>query len=195
MKLKFFVLIVILSVFFGIVAVDAVEVGSGPMHTELAPSICPDSARSSKTILDVLNEDIRFSKFKNYAELEELTANLSEENAITVFAPVNEAYETLSNDEKENLTVESLILDGCLELENMKEKTSFESLDGQLIEIDHRSDKIYFNDAEVIIPGIVCMNGVIYGIDRVPQSITSGNYGTASTEVVSGETHPALAER
>jgi|AGTN01.1.fsa_nt_gi Secreted and surface protein containing fasciclin-like repeats len=133
------------------------------------------TAEKSKDVLRTAGEDGSFTLFTKAATETGLDAVLSGAKEITVFAPVDEAFEPLSAEERLLLfeDAEKLrnlllyhIVPGHLSIAEVMGLTSVRTLGGQALTIN-ACDGFTIEDANVVKADIACANGIIHGIDRI----------------------------
>ncbi len=130
-----------------------------------------------QTITATLSTDERFSLFSGALTKTGLNAVLSGSGPFTVCAPTNEAFRRLSpgafdvlmQDPEGQMTrvLQYHILFGMLVQRDLKKLNFPKTRLGTTVEINERTGIVVINAAEVIIPDILCSNGVIHGIDAV----------------------------
>jgi uncharacterized surface protein with fasciclin (FAS1) repeats len=186
---------IVIAAYLGIMTSSAVQTVSGPLETAPAPLNCPDSSRASMTIMDMLNNDSNFADFKNFILSAGMAKDLQKEGSFTVFIPTNNAFNNLSNGDKKelaqnNVTLRNLlrfhIIEGCLKTDFINGKMAIENLYGGSLKIERSSEGISVNGANLVIPDIICSNGIIHGIDTVLIPTTSGIQRKGETKEVKG---------
>lgn len=133
------------------------------------------TAEKIKNILRTVEEDGSFTLFAKAARETGLDAVLSGAKEITVFAPVDEAFEPLSAEERlllfedaenlRNLLVYHIV-PGHLSIAEVMGLTSARTLGGQVLTIN-ACDGFTIDGANVVKADIACSNGMIHGIDRI----------------------------
>lgn len=123
------------------------------------------------TIAEILAGDARFTTLVDLVIRADLLASLEGEEALTVFAPTNEAFEILLSQRSEVAISDELlkniilyhIAEGRVALENGKEVLM---LNGDTVLLTVTEEEVKVNDAN-ILEEICAENGVIYVIDAV----------------------------
>jgi uncharacterized surface protein with fasciclin (FAS1) repeats len=197
MGMKNKIIFLIIASCLGIMLSDAVYTGGGPLETTPAPLNCPDSSRASTTIMDKLNSDSRFADFKDFILSAGMAEDISKEGSFTLFVPTNNAFNNLSNTAKKELSqnngklinmLKFHIIEGCLKTDYINGAMAIENLYGGTLEIERSSEGISVNSANIVIPDIICSNGVIHGIDTVLIPTTLGIRRNGEIKEASGNT-------
>ena len=130
---------------------------------------------SEPTIVEVAQEDGRFTTLVAALEAADLAETLQGDGPFTVFAPTDDAFAALPDG-----TVEALLDDiptltdillyhvvaGQVPSSDVVDLSSADTLLGQPVVVN-ASDGVQINDANVIIPDVEASNGVIHVIDSV----------------------------
>jgi transforming growth factor-beta-induced protein len=176
-----------ISVMNGSVMIDAaeviiadIEVSNGVIHVIDAVLLPETEAEEAapQTIVDIAVADGRFTTLVAALQAGELVEALQGEGPFTVFAPTDEAFNTLPEG-----TVESLLLPenrsalqeillyhvvpGRVMASQVVEISEASTLAGQPIMIEVINGEVMIDDAKVIITDIEASNGVIHVIDAV----------------------------
>ncbi|MDT8897983.1 fasciclin domain-containing protein [Thermanaerothrix sp. 4228-RoL] len=162
-----------------------------PMPT--ATPVPPTATPAPQTIVDIAVADGRFSTLVAAVQAAGLVETLSGEGPFTVFAPTNDAFaklpkETLDNllkPENKDQLVKILtyhVVPGKVLASDVVKLSEAQTVAGEPITIKVEGDKVFINDAQVIITDIEASNGVIHVIDTVilPPSMTA----EAKTDIV-----------
>jgi transforming growth factor-beta-induced protein len=130
-----------------------------------------------QTITATLSTDERFRFFFEALTKTGLNAVLSGPGPFTACAPTNEAFRRLSpiafdavmQDPEGQMTrvLQYHILFGMLVQRDLNKLNFPKTRLGTTVEINERAGVVVINAAKVIIPDILCSNGVIHGIDAV----------------------------
>lgn len=155
-----------------------------PMPT--ATPVPPTATPAPQTIVDIAVADGRFSTLVAAVQAAGLVETLSGEGPFTVFAPTNDAFaklpkETLDNllkPENKDQLVKILtyhVVPGKVLASDVVKLSEAQTVAGEPITIKVEGDKVFINDAQVIITDIEASNGVIHVIDTVilPPSMTA----------------------
>lgn len=130
---------------------------------------------SEPTIVEVAQEDGRFTTLVTALEAADLAETLQGEGPFTVFAPTDDAFAALPDGTVEALlddvpTLTDILLyhvvEGQVPSSAVVDLSSAETLLGQPVVVN-TSDGVQINNAEVIIPDIEASNGVIHVVDSV----------------------------
>jgi uncharacterized surface protein with fasciclin (FAS1) repeats len=155
---------------------------------------------SEPTIVEVAQEDGRFTTLVAALEAADLAETLQGEGPFTVFAPTDDAFAALPEGTVEALlddipTLTDILLyhvvEGQVPSSTVVGLSSADTLLGQPVVVN-ASDGVRINDAEVIIPDIEASNGVIHVLDSVlmpPEgdivdtAVAAGSFETLVTAV------------
>nr|WP_321358690.1 fasciclin domain-containing protein [uncultured Draconibacterium sp.] len=135
-----------------------------------------DDDTSSSTVVEIAVSNPDFSILVEAVTKADLAGALSADGPFTVFAPTNDAFNTLFADlgvkGVEDLTAEQLmpiltyhVVSGNVMSSDLS-NTSVKTLNGEKIKVD-LSDGVKINDSNVIAADIKGKNGVIRVIDKV----------------------------
>jgi transforming growth factor-beta-induced protein len=136
----------------------------------------PEPTEAPKTIVDIAVADGRFTTLVAAVQAAGLAETLSGEGPFTVFAPTDDAFAKLPEG-----TVETLLKDipalkdillyhvvaGKVMAADVVKLTSADTALAKPVAIKVDMDKVYVNEAQVIITDIEASNGVIHVIDSV----------------------------
>lgn len=134
-----------------------------------------DPHQPGRTIADVLMTDDRFSILIDALEQAELLMLLRRAEPLTVFAPTNEAFELLGEDERGALfsDPERLrevlglhLVDGHYLADDLRTVEQVVTLDERMLPV-RSDDDIFIENALVIGEDVLADNGVIHLIDQV----------------------------
>ena len=142
----------------------------------VVPTEVPAPVEMPKTIVDIAVADGRFTTLVAAVQAAGLVETLSGEGPFTVFAPTDDAFAKLPAGTVEGLLADIPALTDILLYHVVSGKVmaadvvTLESADtvlGKPVSIKVDMDKVYVNDAQVIITDIEASNGVIHVIDAV----------------------------
>jgi uncharacterized surface protein with fasciclin (FAS1) repeats len=129
------------------------------------------------TIAETLATDSRFSRMAQAIRATGFETVLAGKGAFTVCAPTDEAFRRLQPElltafvedpqGKLLLLVQYHILYGSLSSSTLKKLNFPKTRLGTTVEITEVDGRVLFGGATIIIPDIVCSNGMIHGIERV----------------------------
>jgi uncharacterized surface protein with fasciclin (FAS1) repeats len=132
------------------------------------------------TILQALQEDENFSTLVSLLESTGLSEELSAAGDITVFAPTNEAFEALGEDQLTTLSEDTAALSEILQLHVMQgeypvldlsraEEGSLTSLSGEPYVIEQTASGLAVNDGDLVSTDVdnFYSNGVVHVISNV----------------------------
>ncbi len=177
MKLFRFVSVLLLVAIVAVACAPAAPAPAteAPKPTEM-PTEAPAMTEEPKTIVDIAVADGRFKTLVTALEAAELVEVLKGEGPFTVFAPTDEAFakipaETLNALLADKAKLSEVLLyhvvAGDVKAADVVKLTEAETASGKKVMIKVEGDKVFVNDAQVIITDIVASNGTIHVIDTV----------------------------
>lgn len=128
------------------------------------------------TIIDVASSNPDFSTLVTAIEAAGLVETLQGEGPFTVFAPTNEAFAAIPEEDLNALLAdpEALseillyhVVEGEVTAEQVVTLDSATTVQGGDVSITVEGDTVMVNDATVIMPDVMASNGVIHAIDTV----------------------------
>ena len=135
--------------------------------------------KDDKTVATVLKKDDRFSKFHKALRKADMKDALSDEGHYTVFAPTNEAFETVPNrvwsrwmdgEDEEGLRetlsyhiVEERVDSGDIDAT----ESNYRAMDGNTLRVSYQDNAFLVNSARVVEGDIDADNGIIHAVDTV----------------------------
>lgn len=147
--------------------------------SQATPAVEPSATpAASGDIVDVVKADRQFSTFTRAVEAAGLTSELEGREAMTVFAPTNEAFaalpagtlETLLKPENRAKLVALInyhVVPAAATSQQLAGRTvRATAINGQSLTIDGR-DGVKVNDARVTRADLRASNGVVHGVDKV----------------------------
>jgi transforming growth factor-beta-induced protein len=192
MRWNWIALLVILSLVLAACA-PAVETPAPAAQPTAAPTAEPtaEPTPAPQTIVDIAAADGRFTTLLAAAEAAGLVEALTGPGPLTVFAPTDEAFAKLPEGTLEALladpeTLKSILLyhvvDGKVMAADVAGLSSAPSLQGEEIAVKLDMDKVFVNEAQVLITDIEASNGVIHVIDSVilPPSLAAADQPAAA---------------
>lgn len=138
------------------------------------------------SVADILKQP-QFSKFRTFLEDNGLLSEIESSQALTVLAPVNEAWDKLEEGLKEKYARGEACIDMVLKHHLLpltlcmapthEGRLSTTDIVGELInlEMDNNGDIVIDNKSRIIYGDLVATNGVVHALDKVliPQSAKS----------------------
>ncbi|MDF1812912.1 MAG: CIA30 family protein [Verrucomicrobiales bacterium] len=132
----------------------------------------------TKQIIPTAVADGRFGTLKTALDTAGLTTFFQWDNALTVFAPTDEAFEKLPDGTLENLlkpenrkkliaVLSSHVCPGDIRLSETTKSKQIKSVEGTPVRITFSDGKAQANEANIINADVLCSDGVIHVIDRV----------------------------
>ncbi|RAJ95273.1 fasciclin domain-containing protein [Aliidiomarina maris] len=137
------------------------------------------SKHDDKTIVEVLNEKDRFSKFSEALEQADMKDKLNDSDSYTVFAPTNEAFERLpqgtweqwmEDDNRDQLReiLSYHIVEERVSVDDIGEaREEHASMQGEQLRVANAFGSFTVNTASVTHADIETENGYIHAIDTV----------------------------
>jgi len=152
-------------------AAPAVVPTAMPMNT-------PVPTEAPQTIVDIAVADGRFGTLVAAVQAAGLVETLSGEGPFTVFAPTDDAFaklpagtlEDLLKPENKQMLTDILlyhVVPGSVKAADVVSLTEAATALGKNVSVKVEGDKVYINDAMVIITDIVASNGIIHVVDTV----------------------------
>lgn len=157
-------------------------------------------------IVDTAVADGRFSTLAAALTAADLVETLKGEGPFTVFAPTDEAFaklpegtldELLKPENKQVLTdiLTYHVSAGALPAADVVEQTLIETVNGIPLQVKLDGDKVYINDAQVILTDVRASNGVIHVIDSVilppkdiiETAVADGRFTTLATALTAAD--------
>jgi len=143
--------------------------------------ILPQKAASASSSLDIIDTAVADGRFKTLAaaiKAAGLVETLKGTGPFTVFAPTDEAFSklpsgtinTLLKPENKQKLIDILtyhVISGSVKAADVIKLSSAKTVEGKEVTIKVQGDKVFVNDAQVIITDIQASNGVIHVIDTV----------------------------
>jgi transforming growth factor-beta-induced protein len=137
-----------------------------------------DTVLLPRDIVDTVVADGRFTTLTAALKAAGLVDTLKGNGPFTVFAPTDDAFaklpagtlDTLLKPENKDKLTQVLtyhVVSGNLLAADLAKLTTAKTLNGKEVTIKVDGDKVFINDAQVIIADILCTNGVIHVIDTV----------------------------
>lgn len=135
----------------------------------------PMMEESEPTIVEVAQEDGRFTTLVTALQAADLAETLQGEGPFTVFAPTDDAFEALPDGTVEALlddipTLRDILLyhvvEGQVSSSAVGDLSSADTLLGQPVVVSAQ-DGVQINNAEVIVADVQASNGVIHAVDSV----------------------------
>ena len=145
------------------------------------PESVPDAPEAAITIADLVSVDERFTTLNDLVTSLGLTATLSDEGPYTVFAPSDDAFDTLppgfidgisGGDETRTDIVTYHVVEGEVFAADLTDGMEVEMLNGESLTVGVDGDEVTLTDGSgetvsVVTPDIEADNGVIHVIDGV----------------------------
>lgn len=137
-----------------------------------------------KGLLELVNTDMRFKRFKEFIQAADLEKKLSDESNLTLFVPTNEAFtnwpaektaELLKPQNREHLRSQLLLhmIPGIVDVDDLRKRQELNTEAGEKIKVivsqDNKSIKLA--NANVVLPKEEAKNGLIYPLDALLQPI------------------------
>ena len=142
------------------------------------PANTPMPTEAPQTIVDIAVADGRFGTLVEAVVAAGLVETLSGAGPFTVFAPTDDAFaklpagtlEDLLKPENKQMLTDILlyhVVPGSVKAADVVTLTEAETALGKMVTVKVEGDKVFINDAQVIITDIVASNGIIHVVDTV----------------------------
>lgn len=127
-------------------------------------------------IVGLLTQDDRFTTLISAVEIATLTSALTAEGPFTLFAPTNEAFDALGEEEVQALLddpaqlseiLEYHVVPGTAMAADLSDGDELETITGALIPVSVDGDMVMVGEAMVIEADLEAENGVVHVIDSV----------------------------
>ncbi|NJN95214.1 MAG: DUF4397 domain-containing protein [Anaerolineales bacterium] len=156
------------------IIITDIEASNGVIHVIDTVLIPPPS--QPKTIVDIAVADDRFETLVAALQAADLVETLQGDGPFTVLAPTDDAFAKLSKGGLKALlnnipTLKQILLyhvvAGKAQAADVVQQTELTTVQGEKIKVRVEGDKVFINDAQIIITDIEASNGVIHVIDTV----------------------------
>ena len=176
-RFKFVSLLVVLTLILAACAPAATPTAA-PTMVPPTPTTAPTPTPAPQTIVDVAVADGRFTTLVAAVTAAGLAETLSGDGPFTVFAPTDDAFAKLpAGTVDELLKPENLqqlvdiltyhVVSGKVMAADVVNLTEAETLLGSNVKVMVDGDKVFINDAQVVLTDVEASNGVIHVIDSV----------------------------
>jgi uncharacterized surface protein with fasciclin (FAS1) repeats len=128
------------------------------------------------TVMDALRSDERFSEFTAAIEEAGLEETLNSAEALTLLAPTNDAFNGLTENQRNQLAqdpdalsnlLNHHIIEGEYTSQQIFDSDNLTSMSGGDLQVSESEGSAIVNDSQIIIVNIPAENGVIHGINNV----------------------------
>lgn len=145
-------------------------------YIDACTNVTDVNGEDGQSIVEVLEEDGRFTTLISAIEAAGLTETLSGEGPFTVFAPTDDAFNALPEGTLDELLADIPaltdvllyhVVEGEVMAADLVGMTEVVTLQGQSLTISVSNDDVMVNDAKVVEADIIASNGVIHVIDAV----------------------------
>jgi len=126
------------------------------------------------SILKVLQTDGRYKILLAALKDTALEKTLAGNEALTLFAPLDEAFERvpklaalLANREKLDQVLARHAVNGVLDTTELRKVTSLQPQAGEALKVRPGDKFIEINDAKILVPDVRVPKGIVHGIDHV----------------------------
>ena len=143
-----------------------------------------NNKKEVKGLLDLVNTDMRFTKFSQFLKAADLDKKLSEGSELTLFAPTNEAFKNLTEEKtadllrpqnRDELRNQLLLymVTGILDIDELRKRSELNTEAGEKIKVSVSQDNklIKLANANVVLPKEEAHNGLIYPLNALLQPI------------------------
>ncbi|MCL5090529.1 MAG: fasciclin domain-containing protein [Patescibacteria group bacterium] len=127
-------------------------------------------------IIETAMEEGSLNLFLKGVDQAGLTVILEKEGPFTIFAPINEAFASLSSQALDNLWGDNQklarilryhIAPGNYHLDDLENLFSLETLEGSELSLEQLDDDVAVDTSVIIRPDIECTNGMIHLIESI----------------------------
>lgn len=145
----------------------------------LAGSNSMDASKEASSVADIVDTAVAAGNFQTLVSAVEaagLVDTLKGEGPFTVFAPTDEAFAKISEDQLESLLANKTQLTAVLTYHvaagnvmstDLTDGMAVATVQGKNVTITLDNSSVMVNDAKVVQADIKCSNGVIHAIDTV----------------------------
>lgn len=131
-----------------------------------------------ENIVTVLRSQGNLNQTADAIEQAGLSETLEGQGPFTVFAPTDEAWQQLPEDEREQLMSDAglsrlrsilsyHVVPDEIRAADIQQMGSITTIQGQPLEVSRDGDRITVNGATVVLPGMTAGNGVVHGTDEI----------------------------
>lgn len=142
------------------------------------PAIGGHTMMPTQLITENITSNMNLTTFASLIRKGEIVDVLAGTGPYTIFAPSNEAFESLPEGVLENLTDEenqqrlkellnNHIVTGAITNAELLDATTLNTVGGERLTVTKRGGNVMVNGAEVVEGGIISDNGVIHVVDKV----------------------------
>uniref|UniRef100_A0A8C5BDX8 FAS1 domain-containing protein n=1 Tax=Gadus morhua TaxID=8049 RepID=A0A8C5BDX8_GADMO len=153
------------------------------------------------TIMDVLKADDRFSLLTGALQTAGMTELMNQQKLLTVFAPTNDAFNTIPRPELNRLLRNRLLRfhmgDGMLVSGGVTSHTRMQPLLGERLEMGMRNYTVYVNRVPVVEADLMATNGVVHAVNHqgVSRSIGAFTVLVITRRLASDDAHAHACSR
>ncbi|GAB3537902.1 hypothetical protein GCM10027443_31730 [Pontibacter brevis] len=142
------------------------------------PDIGGHEMMAGQTVSENITSGTNLSTFASLIRHAEVVGQLSQAGPYTVFAPSNEAFEALPENELENLMkpenkqrlqqlVNNHVVSGTMSVRDLQDGATLRTVGGAQLQVTKRNNTLAVNGAEVAEANIVSSNGVVHIVNKV----------------------------
>lgn len=138
-----------------------------------------DASKEAPSVADIVDTAVAAGNFQTLVSAVEaagLVDTLKGEGPFTVFAPTDEAFAKIPEDQLEALLANKTqltevltyhVVAGKVMSTDLTDDMSVPTVQGENVTINLDDDSVMVNDAKVVQADIECINGVVHAIDTV----------------------------
>merc|ERR1719427_689913 len=124
------------------------------------------------TLMDVLKADDRFSLLVGAIQTAGLTELMNQQGSHTVFAPTNDAFNALPEDQRTKLMGDASVLkyhiaEELLVSGGVTSHTRVKTLQGDKLELNMRTNVVHVNKVPVVEADLMATNGVVHAVGAI----------------------------
>ncbi len=131
---------------------------------------------TGENIVDSATQFGQIQYFRTLLEETGLDDELSQDGPFTVFAPTDQAFQEIENEELQNLlenpdelrnVLRAHIVNGSMVAEDLAATDNISTLEGSDFEVTHHEQGISVDEALLVAADIIATNGVIHAVNTV----------------------------
>ena len=121
-----------------------------------------------KTIWELITENPNYSIFVNYIEENDLYSVFSTDLSLTVFVPVNSAFDEIYADSLDmHRLLKYHIMEGVMNIYDIEDERIFETYDKKYALLERKNDIFYIDGSKILESSPLCKDGRYYEIGNV----------------------------
>lgn len=144
--------------------------------------------QNQNSVVQVAMDDEQFSSFSQALQNSGLASSLKNQGPYTVFAPTNEAFDALPDQQRQQLTntqnkqklrnvLTYHVVEGEINVSDLQNKSNLTTMQGETIKVSQQGENLMVGNAQIVEEDIQAGNGVVHGIDAVLMPQQQGQQG------------------